>query len=70
MKKGEKPKNWGARGAERWPEGTSYRVRGAIVRRDLYVSGGQASSGAARGALRAGTSATGARNETSGNLSS
>lgn len=41
-----------------------------IFRRDLYVSGGQASSGAARGALRAGASATGARNETSGNLSS
>lgn len=29
-KKGEKPKNWGARGAGRWPEGTLYRVCGAI----------------------------------------
>ena len=30
LKKGEKPKNWGAGGAERWHEGTLYRVCGAI----------------------------------------
>ena len=34
-KKGEKPKNWGARGAGRWSERTLYRVCGAIFRRDF-----------------------------------
>lgn len=35
VKKGEKPKNWGARGAGRWRGGTLYRVRGAIFKRDF-----------------------------------
>ena len=30
-----KPKNWGARGAERWSERTLYRVCGAIFRHDF-----------------------------------
>ena len=32
VKKGEKPKNWGARGTERTNMGTLYRVRGVIFR--------------------------------------
>lgn len=35
LKKGRKPKNWGARGAERWSKGTLYRMRGVI-----FESGG------------------------------
>ena len=34
VKKGEKPKNWGARGAERRFGSTLYRVCGVIFRRD------------------------------------
>ena len=34
-KRGENPKNWGARGAGRWCRGTLYRVCGAIFRHDL-----------------------------------
>lgn len=34
-KRGENPKNWGARGAGRWPEGTLYRVCEVIFRHDL-----------------------------------
>lgn len=35
LERGEKPKNWGARGAGRWSGRTSYRVRGAIFRHDF-----------------------------------
>lgn len=49
--KGEKPKNWGARGAGRWHGRTLYRVCGAIFR-----SGDSTSSSAARGMLRAAAS--------------
>ena len=58
VKKGKKPKNWGARGAGRWSGSPTCRVCGVI-----FGSGGWASSSVARGALRAGTSATDARNE-------
>lgn len=34
-KRGEKPKNWGARGAGRRCRGTLYRACGAIFRRDF-----------------------------------
>ena len=60
LERGGKPKNWGVRGVERWPEGTLYRVCGVIFR-----SGNEASSSVARGALRAGASTTGARHEIS-----
>ena len=56
FKKGEKPKNWGVRGAGRWHRGTFYRGRGAI-----FKSGNSTSSSIARGVLCAGTSATGTR---------
>lgn len=32
LKEGEKPKNWGVRGAERWIGGALYRAYGAIFR--------------------------------------
>ena len=35
FKKGEKPKNWGARGAGRWSRDTLYRVCRVIFRRDF-----------------------------------
>lgn len=35
LKRGEKPKNWGTRGAGRWIGGTLYRVRGVIFRHDF-----------------------------------
>lgn len=56
LERGEKPKNWGTRGAGRWSGRTSYRVRGAI-----FESGNSTSGSVARGALRTGTSTTGAR---------
>lgn len=37
VEKGEKPKNWGARGTGRWHGGTLYRACEVIFRRDLYV---------------------------------
>ena len=35
LERGGKPKNWGAKGAGMWSEGTLYRACGAIVRRDF-----------------------------------
>ena len=60
LKRGEKPKNWGARDAGRWSRSTFRRVCGAI-----FEPGGWTSSSVARGALRAGTSTTGAHHEIS-----
>lgn len=60
LERGGKPKNWGVRGAERWPEGTLYRVCGVIFR-----PGNSTSGSLARGVLRAGTATTGDRYEIS-----
>ena len=56
LERGEKPKNWGVRGAGRWRRGTLYRVCGAT-----FGSGNETSGSVARGALRAGTSTAGTR---------
>ena len=56
LERGEKPKNWGARGVGKWCRGALYRVRGAI-----FGSGNETSGSVARGALRAGVSATATR---------
>lgn len=56
LKRGGKPKNWGAGGARRWSGGTPDRACGAI-----FGSGNEASSSVARGALLADTVAAGVR---------
>lgn len=47
VKKGEKPKNWGARGAGRWCRGTLYRVCEVI-----FKSGNDSSGSVARAGVR------------------
>lgn len=37
LERGEKPKNWGARGVGRWSGRTLYRACGVIFRRDFWV---------------------------------